>query len=41
MMQTEKINPRMIALAREARGYSQADLADLSGVSRPSITRLV
>lgn len=29
----------MIALAREARGYSQADLADLSGVSRPSITR--
>lgn len=29
----------MITLAREARGYSQADLADLSGVSRPSITR--
>jgi Zn-dependent peptidase ImmA (M78 family)/DNA-binding XRE family transcriptional regulator len=40
MMQNEKINPKMIALAREARGYSQADLADLSGVSRPSITRL-
>lgn len=29
----------MITLAREARGYSQADLAELSGVSRPSITR--
>lgn len=38
-MQNEKINPKMLTLAREARGYSQADLAELSGVSRPSITR--
>jgi len=38
-MQIEKINPKMITLAREARGYSQADLAEVSGVSRPSITR--
>ncbi len=29
----------MITLAREARGYSQADLADASGVSRQSISR--
>lgn len=29
----------MLALAREARGYSQADLADKSGVSRSNISR--
>lgn len=29
----------MITLAREARGYSQADLAEVSGVSRQSISR--
>jgi len=38
-MQNEKINPKMLILAREARGYSQADLADLSGVSRSNISR--
>lgn len=35
----EKINPKMFILAREARGYSQADLAEISGVSRQSISR--
>ncbi len=30
----------MIALAREARGYSQAELADLCGISRPSVSRI-
>lgn len=39
MTQTQKINPKMITLAREARGYSQADLADLSGVSRSMISK--
>lgn len=29
----------MFTLAREARGYSQAELAEISNVSRPSITR--
>lgn len=38
-MQNEKINPKMLALAREARGYSQAELAELSGVSRSNISR--
>lgn len=38
-MQTEKLNPRMFTLAREARGYSQAELAEVSGVSRQSISR--
>lgn len=38
-MQSQKINPKMLALAREARGYSQADLADKSGVSRSNISR--
>lgn len=38
-MQNDKINPKMITLAREARGYSQADLAELTGVSRTGITR--
>lgn len=37
-MQTEKLNPRMFTLAREARGYSQAELAEASGVSRQSIS---
>lgn len=38
-MQSEKINPKMFTLAREARGYSQADLAEISTVSRQSISR--
>jgi Zn-dependent peptidase ImmA (M78 family)/transcriptional regulator with XRE-family HTH domain len=38
-MQNEKINPKMLALAREARGYSQMDLAEVSGVSRSNISR--
>jgi Zn-dependent peptidase ImmA (M78 family) len=38
-MKSERINPKMLTLAREARGYSQADLADLSGVSRSNISR--
>ncbi|MFL5763575.1 MAG: XRE family transcriptional regulator [Bacteroidia bacterium] len=38
-MQNEKINPKMLILAREARGYSQMDLADQSGVSRSNISR--
>lgn len=39
MTVTEKINPKMLTLAREARGYSQADLAEKSGVSRSNISR--
>ncbi|MCC6837238.1 MAG: ImmA/IrrE family metallo-endopeptidase [Bacteroidia bacterium] len=38
-MQNEKLNPKMLTLAREARGYSQADLAELTGVSRSNISR--
>lgn len=38
-MPTEKVNPKMLALAREARGYSQAELAEKSGVSRSNISR--
>lgn len=39
MNASEKINPKMLTLAREARGYSQADLAEKSGVSRSNISR--
>ncbi|MBI3518073.1 MAG: ImmA/IrrE family metallo-endopeptidase [Bacteroidetes bacterium] len=39
MIESEKINPKMLTLAREARGYSQADLAEKSGVSRSNISR--
>ncbi len=39
MTASEKINPKMLTLAREARGYSQADLAEKSGVSRSNISR--
>lgn len=38
-MQTEKINPKMLTLAREARGFSQSELSELAGVSRSNITR--
>ncbi len=39
MSETQKINPKMLTLAREARGYSQADLAERSGVSRSMISK--
>jgi Zn-dependent peptidase ImmA (M78 family) len=38
-MQTEKINSKMLTLARESRGYSQSELSELAGVSRSNITR--
>jgi Zn-dependent peptidase ImmA (M78 family)/DNA-binding XRE family transcriptional regulator len=38
-MQTEKLNPKMLTLAREARGYSQHELADITGISRSNITK--
>jgi Zn-dependent peptidase ImmA (M78 family)/transcriptional regulator with XRE-family HTH domain len=38
-MLTEKLNPKMLTLAREARGYSQADLSSKTGVSRSNISR--
>lgn len=38
-MQNEKINPKMLTLAREARGLSQAELAELSGISRSNISK--
>lgn len=39
MTESEKINPKMLTLAREARGFSQADLAERSGVSRSNISK--
>ncbi len=39
MTESQKINPKMLTLAREARGYSQADLAEKSGISRSTISR--
>ena len=39
MLQNEILNPKMFALGREARGYSQSDLAQLSGVGRTNISR--
>lgn len=39
MIESEKINPKMLTLAREARGYSQAELGEKSGVSRSNISR--
>jgi Zn-dependent peptidase ImmA (M78 family)/transcriptional regulator with XRE-family HTH domain len=39
MSESQKINPKMLTLAREARGFSQADLAEKSGVSRSNISR--
>ncbi len=38
-MLTEKLNPKMLTLAREVRGYSQADLSAETGVSRSNISR--
>jgi Zn-dependent peptidase ImmA (M78 family)/DNA-binding XRE family transcriptional regulator len=34
-----KINPKMIILAREARGITQLELADLAGINRSNISR--
>lgn len=39
MNESQKINPKMLTLAREARGFSQADLAERSGVSRSNISK--
>lgn len=39
MTESQKINPKMLTLAREARGFSQADLAERSGVSRSNISK--
>ena len=38
-MKTEKLNPKMLTLAREARGYSQMELSQQAGVSRSNISR--
>ena len=37
--QEQKINPKMIMLAREARGITQMELADLVGINRSNISR--
>ena len=39
MLQEQKINPKMIMLAREARGITQMELADLAGINRSNISR--
>ena len=36
----KKINSKMITIAREARGFTQAELADLTGISRSNINRM-
>ncbi len=39
-MTTETLNPQMITLSREARGLTQAELAERTGISRSYITRM-
>lgn len=39
MKQEQKINPKMVMLAREARGITQMELADLAGINRSNISR--
>jgi Zn-dependent peptidase ImmA (M78 family) len=38
--QEQKINPQMIILARESRGFSQKELADLLGISAGKLCRV-
>lgn len=40
LIQNGKINSKMLALAREARGLSQAELAEAAGISRSNISRM-
>ncbi len=35
----KKINPKMLMLAREARGLTQMELADMAGINRSNISR--
>jgi len=39
MVTEQKINPKMLMLAREARGLTQMELADLAGINRSNISR--
>ncbi len=39
MIEAQKINPKMVMLAREARGITQMELADLAGINRSNISR--
>lgn len=39
MVQLQKINPKMLMLAREARGLTQLELADQAGINRSNISR--
>lgn len=39
MVQEQKINPKMLMLAREARGLTQLELADKAGINRSNISR--
>ncbi|MDP3146021.1 MAG: ImmA/IrrE family metallo-endopeptidase [Bacteroidota bacterium] len=39
MLQEQKINPKMLMLAREARGLTQLELADQAGINRSNISR--
>jgi Zn-dependent peptidase ImmA (M78 family)/DNA-binding XRE family transcriptional regulator len=39
MIQEQKINPKMVMLAREARGLTQLELADIAGINRSNISR--
>jgi Zn-dependent peptidase ImmA (M78 family)/DNA-binding XRE family transcriptional regulator len=39
MIQEQKINPKMLMLAREARGLTQLELADQAGINRSNISR--
>jgi len=39
MVVEQKINPKMLMLARESRGLTQLELADLAGINRSNISR--
>lgn len=39
MIQEQKINPKMLMLAREARGLTQLELAELADINRSNISR--
>lgn len=39
IIQEQKINPKMIMLAREARAITQMELADIAGINRSNISR--